>query len=340
MGIFLGVLGIFLVAAAALALAGMIAGEWGLVIGAALLAAALVCVVVSALLGVAATYLQKPIIDNIALAFKAGQPQLPSLLGSCLQLVGVYLLAAACAYIQSNLMAQLAQKGCNKLRSELFDKLQQLPLSFFDAHTHGELMSRFTNDADNVQMALEQSVIQLISSAVTFVGVVVMMVSLSPLLFLASLVMLGGVMAVFAVFGRRSRKYFARQQGALGAVNGNIQEMIEGMKVVKAFNHEEQAKARFQSLNEEYRAAASQAGFYSSAIMPIASNLTNIGYAVTAVLGGALAMGGGGAAGTLSSARESASTWCSWTRPTPPVCWRSCWSGSPRRDLTFSILMV
>ncbi|MFG6350518.1 MAG: ABC transporter ATP-binding protein/permease, partial [Oscillospiraceae bacterium] len=179
--------------------------------------------------------------------------------------------------------------------------LQELPLSFFDAHTHGELMSRFTNDADNVQMALEQSVVQLISSVITFVGVVVMMVSLSPLLFLATVVMLAAVLAVFTVFGKRSRKYYARQQAALGAVNGNIQEMIEGMKVVKAFNHEAQAKAQFNGLNEEYRAAASEAGFYSSAIMPVASNLTNIGYAATAVLGGLLAMGGGAAGFTLGS---------------------------------------
>lgn len=228
----------------------------------ALLLASLVCVVVSALLGVAATYLQKPIIDSISLAFKSGQTQLPSLLTSCLQLIGIYLLAAVCSYVQSNLMAQLAQKGCNRLRRELFDKLQQLPLSFFDAHTHGELMSRFTNDADNVQMALEQSVVSLISSVITFVGVVAMMVALSPMLFLASLVMLGCVTAVFLVFGKRSRKFYARQQAALGAVNGNIQEMIEGLKVVKAFNHEEQAKTQFNSLNEEYRAAASEAGFY------------------------------------------------------------------------------
>ena len=129
-----------------------------------------------------------------------------------------------------------------------------------------------------------------------------MMIALSPMLFLASLAMLAAVTAVFLVFGKRSRKYYARQQAALGAVNGNIQEMIEGMKVVKAFNHEEQAKSRFRALNEDYRAAASEAGFYSSAIMPVASNMTNIGYAVTAVLGGALAMGGGGAAGfTLGS---------------------------------------
>ena len=258
-----------------------------------LLIAALVSVVASALLGVAATYLQKPIIDGITGAWAAGQADWPGLAACCLRLMAVYLLASVCAYLQANLMAQLAQKGCNRLRRELFDKLQELPLSYFDAHTHGELMSRFTNDADNVQMALEQSVVQLISSAVTFVGVVVMMITLSPLLFLASVVMLGAVMAVFTVFGKRSRNYFSKQQAALGAVNGNIQEMIEGMKVVKAFNHEEQAKAQFQALNEEYRSQASQAGFYSSAIMPIASNLTYIGYAVTAVLGAALAMSAG-----------------------------------------------
>ena len=258
-----------------------------------LLLAALVSVVASALLGVAATYLQKPIIDGITSAWAAGQADWPGLAACCLRLMAAYVLASACAYVQANLMAQLAQKGCNRLRRELFDKLQELPLSYFDAHTHGELMSRFTNDADNVQMALEQSVVQLISSAVTFVGVVAMMITLSPMLFLASLVMLAAVMAVFTVFGKRSRKYFAKQQAALGAVNGNIQEMIEGMKVVKAFNHEEQAKARFRALNEEYRSAASQAGFYSSAIMPVASNLTYIGYAVTAVLGAALAMSAG-----------------------------------------------
>ena len=159
----------------------------------ALLIAALACVVVEAVLGVRATYMQKPIIDSIALALSQGQTDLPELLVSCAELALVYLLAAACIYIEANLMAQLAQKGCNKLRKELFDKLQQLPLSYFDAHTHGELMSRFTNDADNVQMALQQSVIQLLSSVVTFAGVVIMMVVLSPALFLASLVMLAEI---------------------------------------------------------------------------------------------------------------------------------------------------
>ena len=267
-----------------------------------LLVAAALCVIAEAVLSVLATYVQKPIIDGLADAVRAGQTNWPGLVTNCLNLVGIYLLVAAALYIEANLMAQLAQRGCNKLRRELFDKLQQLPLSYFDAHTHGELMSRFTNDADNVQMALQQSVVQLLSSAVTFVSVVVMMLILSPLLFLASAVMLAGVTAVFTFFGKRSRKYYARQQAALGAVNGNIQEMIEGLKVVKAFTHEEQAKKRFGELNEEFRDAASQAGYYSSAIMPIALNLTNIGYAVTAMLGALLAITTVGATGfTLGS---------------------------------------
>ena len=268
----------------------------------ALLVLALACVVAEAVLGVQATYVQKPIIDGLAAAVAAGQADWPGLAANCIKLVGLYLLAAVSIYVESYLMAQLAQRGCNKLRRELFDKLQQLPLSFFDAHTHGELMSRFTNDADNVQMALQQSVIQLLSSVVTFVNVVVMMVILSPVLFLVSLVMLAAITLVFTFFGKRSRKYYARQQAALGAVNGNIQEMIEGLKVVKAFNHEEQAKTQFSALNEEFRDAASQAGYYSSAIMPIAGNLTSIGYAITAMLGAFLAITTGGATGfTLGS---------------------------------------
>ena len=267
-----------------------------------LLVAALVCVAAEAVLSVRATYMQKPIIDGLEKAVAAGQADWPGLAANCLYLVGIYLLVAGAAYLEANLMARLALRGCNKLRRELFDKLQQLPLSYFDAHTHGELMSRFTNDADNVQMALQQSVVQLLSSVVTFVSVVATMIAMSPLLFLVSAVMLAGVTSVFTFFGKRSRKYYARQQAALGAVNGNIQEMIEGLKVVKAFNHESQAKKQFGLLNEEFRDAASKAGYYSSAIMPVALNLTYVGYAVTAMLGALLAVTTGGATGfTLGS---------------------------------------
>ena len=118
-----------------------------------LLAIALFCVIAAALSSVAGTYFMRPIINSITEAAKNGQTDLPGLLTSILQLLGVYAIAAVCSYAQSALMAQLAQRGCNILRKELFDRLQELPLGYFDRHPHGELMSRFTNDADNIQMA-------------------------------------------------------------------------------------------------------------------------------------------------------------------------------------------
>ncbi len=255
-----------------------------------LLLLAIVCVAAAALSSVAATYFMRPIINSLTDAVAKGQTDLPGLMGSILRLLGVYAVAAVCSYGQSALMAQLAQRGCNTLRRELFDKLQTLPLSYFDQHPHGELMSRFTNDADNVQMALEQSVVQLISSAITFVATVAMMLYLNPLLFLVTLLTLTGLMLTFTKVGGMSRKFYASQQKALGEMNGNIQEMVEGLKVVKAFTHEELAKAEFNRLNENYRQAASNAVFYSSVLMPIAGNLSNIGYALTAAVGGAMAI--------------------------------------------------
>ena len=257
-----------------------------------LLVLALACVVAASIANIATTYMMRPIINNITNALANGQSDIPGLLKSCILLMVIYVVAAGCTYLQANLMAQLAQKGCNRLRQDLFTKLQELPLNYFDRHTHGELMSRFTNDADNVQTALEQSVVQLFSSAITFVGTVVMMIYLSPILFITTLIMLAAILFVFKKLGKLSRVFYKKQQAALGAVNGNIQEMIEGMKVVKAFTHEEAAKAEFSHLNETYRDAASKANFYSSATMPVTAALSNMGYAVTAALGGALALAG------------------------------------------------
>ena len=194
--------------------------------------------------------------------------------------------------VQANLMAQLAQKGCNAMRRDLFNKLQELPLSYFDQHPHGDLMSRFTNDADNVLQVMEQSVLQCVSALFTFVGIVAMMLYLSRILFLVTLVMLVLTLLVFKQLGGKSRNYFAKQQAALGALNGNIQEMIEGLRVVKAFTHEDAAKAQFGKLNGAYFDVAKDANFYATAMMPIVSNVMNIGYALTAIVGGLFAFGG------------------------------------------------
>ena len=255
-----------------------------------LLAVAVFCVVAASLSSVAGTYFMRPIINSLTDAVANGQADVPGLLTAVLRLLGVYVVAAVCSYGQSALMCQLAQRGCNTLRRELFDKLQTLPLRYFDQHPHGELMSRFTNDADNVQMALEQSVVQLISSAITFVATVAMMLYLNPLLFLVTLLTLAGLMLSFGKLGGMSRKYYAGQQKALGEMNGNIQEMVEGLKVVKAFTYEQEARDTFNVLNENFRQSASKAVFYSSVMMPIAGNLSNLGYALTAAVGGAMAI--------------------------------------------------
>ena len=206
------------------------------------------------------------------------------------KLVGIYLIGCVATYCQSAVMVRLAQRGVNRLRKDLFDSLQSLPLSYFDKHPHGELMSRFTNDADNVQMALEQSVVSLCSSCLMFVGLVAMMLFINWKLFLVTALLLIVTVYLFRTLGGRSRKYYQQQQSALGDVNGEIQEIIEGLKVVKAFTHEEQAKEDFRKLNTAYRDAAQKANFYSIMIMPVSGNLMNISYALTAAFGGLLSV--------------------------------------------------
>ena len=248
----------------------------------------LVCLLGSVFTNIAgSSFINLVIINNIA----GGVYSSPAdLLSDVLKLLGIYAVGWVCTYGQPGIMVQLAQRGTNRLRKELFDHMQTLPLSYFDKHPHGELMSRFTNDADNVQLALEQSVVSLFSSVLMFVGIVVVMLTVSPLLFLVSVFTLGATFLVFKVFGGRSRRYYQKQQADLGAVNGNIQETIEGLKVVKAFTHEEAAKDLFAGLNESYRASATAANFYSTAIMPIAMNIMNVGYALTAAFGGVLSI--------------------------------------------------
>ncbi len=251
---------------------------------------ALFCVLVSSAGMVLGTYLLRPIINGLQEAFLSGQPDYAGLLRNILAMSLTYVVAAAATYGQASLMAIVAQRGCNALRRDLFDRLQALPLSYFDQNPHGQLMSRFTNDADNVQMALEQSVVMMLSSGLSFLGTVAVMLWMSPPLFLLTAAILAAILIVFKVLGSKSQHFYKKQQAALGAVNGNIQEMIEGLKVVKAFTHEEQAKEEFARLNEEYRVASSKAGFYSSSIMPISANINNIGFALTATLGGMLAI--------------------------------------------------
>ena len=251
------------------------------------LLAVLGCLVISVCTNLGGSYMMRGIINDF---IWSGCTDVAGLAKSIAMLVGVYLIGCLATYGQSATMVRLAQRGVNRLRKDLFDKLQDLPLSYFDQHPHGELMSRFTNDADNVQLALEQSVVSLCSSVLMFVGLVGLMLFINWKLFLVTALLLVLTIALFKRLGGRSRKFYQKQQAALGDVNGNIQEMIEGLKVVKAFTHEEKAKEEFQKLNETYRDAAQKANYYSTMIMPVSGNLMNISYAATAAFGGLLSV--------------------------------------------------
>ena len=254
----------------------------------ALLVIVVVLLVISSACSVAGSYLIKPLINDYILP-----GDFAGLARMLCVMAGVYGVGALCSYGYARIMVHVAQNTVAKLRADLFDKMQKLPLKFFDTHTHGELMSRYTNDIETVSEALNNSFASLISCSLTFVGTVVMMIVLSPILTLITFAMLVVMLLVVKTIGGRSRRYFAAQQKAIGDVNGYIEEMIEGQKVIKVFNHEEAAKAGFRGLNETYRDAGTRAQAYAGAMMPAMGNLSYINYAITCCVGGLLAIRSG-----------------------------------------------
>ncbi|MEG2176187.1 MAG: ABC transporter ATP-binding protein [Oscillibacter sp.] len=253
-----------------------------------LLVVVALCLVVSAACSVGGSYLLKPIINDYILPGDfSGLAKMLVVMG------GVYGLGALMSFAYARIMVHVSQETVAAIRGDLFAKMQALPLSYFDAHTHGELMSRYTNDIETVSDAINNSFGSLISCTLTFFGTIGMMLILSPLLTLITFVMLGAMLLVVKTIGGRSRRYFSQQQRAIGAVNGYIEEMIEGQKVVKVFNHEAAAKAEFGALNETYRNAATQAQSYAGAMMPAMGNLSHINYAITCGVGALLAIRSG-----------------------------------------------
>ncbi|MBQ6692219.1 MAG: ABC transporter ATP-binding protein [Clostridia bacterium] len=253
----------------------------------ALLILVALCLVASSLCSVASSYLMKPIINNYIIPgdFKG-------LLKMVLLLFACFGFSALCSYTYARIMVRISQKTVAKIRQDLFAKLQELPLQYFDTHQSGDLMSRFTNDMDTVSEMINSSFASVISNTLTFICTVVMMLVLNWALTLISFAFLGLMFLVVKVIGGRSRTNFQRQQKALGAVNGYIEEMIDGQKVVKVFNHEKRAIAQFSQLNETYRDAATLAQSYAASMMPAMGNLSRINYAVTCCVGGLLSIGG------------------------------------------------
>lgn len=201
-------------------------------------------------------------------------------------LTGLYILSALFAYFQQFVMAGVAQRIVYNMRRDLHLKLGKLPLKFFDSRTHGEILSRVTNDIDNVSTTLQQSLTQLITSLVTIGGVLVMMFVISPLLTLISILTLPLVIITIRAIASRSQKYFKSQQQSLGELNGHVEEMYTGHKIIKAFGREQLSIASFTAINEELYDSAWKAQFISSLIMPLMSFINNIGYVLVSVIGG------------------------------------------------------
>ena len=247
-----------------------------------------------------ASYYLKPLIDNyIVPLITQPEKDYSALAIQLLILAGIYLASAVATYFTSRACMTLAQWSTNAMRQDLFSALQDLPITYYDRHTHGELMSRFTNDADNVQMALEQGLVQFISGIITFVGTIVLMILLSWKLFIITFITIALSLFLVKGVGKYSKILFKKQQASLGIMNGNIEEMLDGLKVVKAFNYEERAKETFGNLNDEYRENSIFAMFLGSAIFPTMNAVMNICYAVTAVLGGFMTFAGRFTIGSL-----------------------------------------
>jgi ATP-binding cassette subfamily B protein len=253
-----------------------------------LLAVVVVLLLVSSGCSVAGSYLLKPIINNYVLP-----GDFPGLARMLAVMGGVYACASLASFAYARIMVRISQNTVAALRGDLFAKMQTLPLSYFDAHTHGELMSRYTNDIENISEALNNSFASLISSSLTFLGTIAMMLWLSPTLTLVTFASLAVMLLTVKGIGSRSRRYFMDQQRTIGAVNGYVEEMIEGQKVVKVFCHEGAATAGFDALNQDYRSAATKAQAFAGAMMPAMGNLSHINYALTCCAGALLAIRSG-----------------------------------------------
>lgn len=250
-------------------------------------------VAISALAGIIGTSFIEGITDDFLLPLIGSEvtSELLAPLVKTLVFLGfIYAFGVVSAYAYSRIMLQVAQKTLNTIRRDLFNHMMDLPIKFFDTHTHGELMSRYTNDADVLRECISQSFVQLVSSTVTVIGTFAMMIYYSPLLTLLVIGMLVIAFTIIKFLGKRSAKYFRLQQKCVGEVNGYIEEFIEGQKVVKVFCHEDAANRDFGEINAKLRHAATNAHTYASILMPIMGNISYITYAASATIGSLIIM--------------------------------------------------
>lgn len=255
--------------------------------------------VIDSSLVLSAPYLIGRAID--AMSSKNGYVNFGALKVTVITLVTAYITDGAVVFIQGWLMAGVSQRIIMNLRRTLFDKLQKLPVAFFDTHTHGEVMSRLSNDIDNVSSTISQSTVQLMSDAITIAGSLIMMIVLSPLLTAASIITIPLVFLLTRTIAKRTKVLFLQQQVELGKLNGHIEESISGIQAIKAFNHEKKAVEQFEIVNKKLCDVGLKAQIWSGFLMPLMNVISNIGFAAVAGVGGALAVKGMVTVGIIAS---------------------------------------
>lgn len=271
----------------------------------------LICIIFTSISGVANTLFVKIFVDDIITPLIGqSKPDLTKLNLMIVVMAIIYMFGVISSYVYNRLMVNISRNILQNIRSTMYEKMQKLPIRYFDTNTHGEIMSRYTNDVNALRQMISQSIPQLVSSLVMIVLVVSMMFYLSWILTLIVLAMMFVFIFVTKFIGSRSSKYFRNQQIALGNVNGFIEEMIEGQKVVKVFNHEEEAKHEFDELNDRLFENMHRANTYASILGPIMNNLSHVLYAITTLVGALLIVNGfpgatsGGLISFLMSTRQ------------------------------------
>ena len=253
----------------------------------------LVCILISAVVNVAGSMFLRVLIDDyIAPLLLEAAPVFTGLIHAILLMGLIYLTGIVSTFLYNWLMVAISQGILKKVRDEMFGRMQTLPIRYFDTHTHGDLMSHFTNDTDTLQQMLSQSVPQMFSSIMTIIAVFIAMLATNVWLTLFVLAGVAVMLVVVKRIGGQSAKYFLEQQTSLGKVNGYIEEMINGQKVVKVFCHEDKCKEQFDALNDELRENAKNANTFANILMPIMMNIGNLLYVLVAVVGGTLALSG------------------------------------------------
>lgn len=249
---------------------------------------ALLCVVLSTATNLAGAYLLRPIINRYIIPVDGSRGDPAGLFRALILMACVYLVSVAASYIQARIMLTVAQNALQRIREELFSKLQKLPLRFYDTNNNGDLMGRFTNDVDTIGTMLSSTLVQLFSGALSIVGTLGLMLYTNIYLTIITVVMIPLMMKAGGFVAGRSQKYFSSQQSALGALNGYIEETIQGQKVVKVFCHEEVVEEEFAYLNGDLREKQIKAQFFGGMMGPVMGNLSQINYALTASIGGLL----------------------------------------------------